>query len=54
MQIIYPFTPIGNPEDTMPLLAGSNNESALSVHQLPPEPVIFGQTPSDAGCTSEA
>src|ERR1700734_2186209 len=30
----------------MPLLAGSNNESALSVHQLPPEPVIFGQTPT--------
>ena len=30
----------------MPLLAGSNNESALSVHQLPPEPVIFGQTPA--------
>ena len=30
----------------MPLLAGSNNESALSVQQLPPEPVIFGQTPA--------
>ena len=30
----------------MPLLAGSNNESAMSVQQLPPEPVIFGQTPA--------
>src|SRR5580658_1524477 len=30
----------------MPLLAGSNNESAISVQQLPPEPVIFGQTPA--------
>src|ERR1700745_3373358 len=30
----------------MPLLAGSNNESAISAHQLPPEPVIFGQTPA--------
>src|ERR1700759_5874436 len=30
----------------MPLLAGSNNERALSVQQLPPEPVIFGQTPT--------
>src|SRR5690349_12537471 len=30
----------------MPLLAGSNNESAISVHQLPPEPVVFGQTPT--------
>src|SRR6201997_4303236 len=30
----------------MPLLAGSNNESAISAQQLPPEPVIFGQTPA--------
>jgi two-component system, NtrC family, response regulator AtoC len=30
----------------MPLLAGSNNESAITVHQLPPESVIFGQTPA--------
>ena len=30
----------------MPLLAGSNNESAITVQQLPPEPVIFGQTPA--------
>jgi two-component system response regulator AtoC len=30
----------------MPLLAGSNNEGALTVQQLPPEPVIFGQTPA--------
>jgi two-component system response regulator AtoC len=30
----------------MPLLAGSNNESAITAHQLPPEPVIFGQTPA--------
>src|SRR5450432_4536046 len=30
----------------MPLLAGSNNENAITVQQLPPEPVIFGQTPA--------
>ncbi len=30
----------------MPLLAGSNNDSAITVQQLPPEPVIFGQTPT--------
>jgi len=30
----------------MPLLAGSNNESAITAHQLPPEAVIFGQTPA--------
>ena len=30
----------------MPLLAGANNESAITVQQLPPEPVIFGQTPA--------
>ena len=30
----------------MPLLAGSNNESAITAQQLPPEPVIFGQTPA--------
>jgi two-component system, NtrC family, response regulator AtoC len=30
----------------MPLLAGSNNESAIAVQQLPPESVIFGQTPA--------
>ena len=29
----------------MPLLAGSN-ESAITAQQLPPEPVIFGQTPA--------
>src|SRR5580698_5956676 len=46
MQFISPVLPESNPEDAMPLLAGSNNESALSVHQLPPEPVIFGQTPT--------
>ena len=30
----------------MPLLAGSNSDSAMMVQQLPPEPVIFGQTPA--------
>ena len=30
----------------MPLLAGSNNESGIVGHQLPPESVIFGQTPA--------
>ena len=30
----------------MPLLAGSNNESAITVQQLPPESVIFGLTPA--------
>src|SRR5271166_1103289 len=30
----------------MPLLAGSNNESGIVAHQLPPESVIFGQTPA--------
>ena len=30
----------------MPLLAGSNNEGAIAIQQLPPEPVIFGQTPA--------
>src|SRR5271165_1839977 len=30
----------------MPSLAGSNNESAITAQQLPPEPVIFGQTPA--------
>jgi len=29
----------------MPLLAGLNNESAITSQQLPPESVIFGQTP---------
>ncbi len=28
----------------MPLLAGSNSDSAMMVQQLPPEAVIFGQT----------
>ncbi len=30
----------------MALLASSNNDSAITVQQLPPEPVIFGQTPA--------
>ena len=30
----------------MPLLAGANNENAIWAQQLPPEPVIFGQTPA--------
>ena len=30
----------------MPLLAGSNNEGVITAQQLPPEPVIFGQTPA--------
>ena len=33
-------------DDVMPLLAGSNNEGAIAIQQLPPEPVIFGQTPA--------
>ena len=30
----------------MPLLVGPNSESAISAHQLPPESVIFGETPA--------
>lgn len=30
----------------MPLLAGSNSESAVAIRPLPPESVVFGQTPA--------
>ena len=30
----------------MPLLAGLNNDSTIAIHHLPPEAVIFGQTPA--------
>ena len=47
MQFIGTPSPNRNPkDDVMPLLAGSNNEGAIAIHQLPPEPVIFGQTPA--------
>lgn len=47
MQFISTVLQKGRCESTqMPLLAGSNNENAIMVQQLPPEPVIFGQTPA--------
>src|SRR6516165_747762 len=46
MQTFTTIRILGLGDWEMPLLVGPNSESAISAHQLPPESVIFGETPA--------